>query len=83
MQTASEIEPGGMLTVMYNHATKLHQVLASAKEYAQEQGVENPVCEVAYYLFPHCKVIAGHTQVKFIFFILVAVAYNILIKNHT
>ncbi|XP_054275239.1 probable malonyl-CoA-acyl carrier protein transacylase, mitochondrial [Macrosteles quadrilineatus] len=62
MQTASEMEPGGMLTVMYTPSTKIHEVLAKAKEYAAEQGVEKPVCEVAHHLFPHCKVIAGHIQ---------------------
>jgi malonyl CoA-acyl carrier protein transacylase len=69
MQTASEMEPGGMLTVMYFPTTKIHEVIAKAKEYAIEQKIEKPVCEVAHYLFPHCKVIAGHIQVSFNYFL--------------
>ncbi|KAG8295874.1 hypothetical protein J6590_070754 [Homalodisca vitripennis] len=62
MQVASEMEQSGMITVLYKHSTRIHEVLAKAKEYAASEGVNKPVCEVAHFLFPHCKVLAGHTQ---------------------
>lgn len=37
--------------------------LLVAKEWCRrEYNIENPVCSIANYLFPHCKVVAGHIQ---------------------
>lgn len=63
MDVASEMEPSGMMTVMYRAETRFSEVLQRAVDHAAKAGVENPVCEVANYLFPHCKVIGGHNEV--------------------
>ena len=37
--------------------------LVVAKEWCRrEYNIENPVCSVANYLFPHCKVVAGNNE---------------------
>ncbi|XP_022195086.2 probable malonyl-CoA-acyl carrier protein transacylase, mitochondrial [Nilaparvata lugens] len=62
MQLASEMAEGGMLTVLYSPKTNLADVCKKANEWAQNCGVERPECSVANYLFPDCKVIAGHVK---------------------
>lgn len=62
MQLASEMSPGGMVTVMYGPDSQLGYACLKAKEWCKEKGIENPECRVANYLYPHCKVVAGHIQ---------------------
>ncbi|CAL8101055.1 unnamed protein product [Orchesella dallaii] len=63
MQLASEIVPSGMSTVLYGADSKLNYSLVVAKEWCRrEYKMEEPVCSIANYLFPHCKVVAGHTE---------------------
>lgn len=63
MDVASQMQPSGLLTVMYKPETRIHEILQRAVDHALKLGVEDPVCEVANYLFPHCKVIGGHNKV--------------------
>jgi len=63
MQLASEMVPSAMATVLFGADSKLEYGLLVAKEWCKrEYNMENPVCSVANYLFPHCKVIAGHLK---------------------
>ncbi|KAK0047868.1 malonyl-CoA-acyl carrier protein transacylase mitochondrial [Biomphalaria pfeifferi] len=63
MQKASEMVASGMLSVFLAHDSNLSLAIKTAKDYCQERrGIENPVCVVANYLFPECKVIAGHEE---------------------
>ncbi len=65
MQAASELTPSGMMSVMLNAKSKLKFALHTARQYcSKELGMENPVCAVANYLHPDCKVIAGHREVS-------------------
>lgn len=65
MQKASERVGSGMLTVFLAHDSDLKLAIKTAKEYCeQRRGIEDPVCIVANYLFPECKVIAGHEEVS-------------------
>lgn len=63
MQVAASTDDMGMMTVFYKPSTKISEVLTRAQNYAVAEGIEQPICEVSNYLFPHCKVIAGHTKV--------------------
>jgi [acyl-carrier-protein] S-malonyltransferase len=63
MQLASEMTSSGMATVMYGPDSKLGYACLQAKEYCSSHGIEKPECTIANYLFPHCKVIAGHEMV--------------------
>lgn len=63
MQQASEEVSSGMMTVFLNHSSKLKTAMAAARDYCQQRcNIDNPVCNVANYLYPECKVIAGHTE---------------------
>lgn len=62
MQLASEIIPSGMMTVFYGPDSKLNYACLRAREWCLERGIEDPECCVANYLYPHCKVIAGHME---------------------
>ncbi|KAK4877140.1 hypothetical protein RN001_009646 [Aquatica leii] len=62
MQLASDVHQGGMATVLYGPDSKLKYGILKAKEWALEKGAENPVCEIASYSYPHCKVIAGSAE---------------------
>lgn len=64
MRAASAARPGGMLTVWLTPDARLNFALLRAREHAAEQGVDSPVCQVANYLFPGCKVVAGDEQVS-------------------
>uniref|UniRef100_A0A7R8VEM1 [acyl-carrier-protein] S-malonyltransferase n=1 Tax=Timema douglasi TaxID=61478 RepID=A0A7R8VEM1_TIMDO len=67
MQLASEVSPGGMMTVWYGPDSQLGYACLQAREWCKERGIEDPECAVANYLYPHCKVIAGHIEaLKFI-----------------
>ncbi|XP_072256409.1 malonyl-CoA-acyl carrier protein transacylase, mitochondrial [Pyxicephalus adspersus] len=62
MQKASEAVPSGMLSVIGNSKTKYGTVCAEAREHCLTLGIKDPVCEVANYLFPNGRVIAGHME---------------------
>ena len=65
MQKASEEVPSGMMTVFLGSRAELKTAMLAAREYCQQRcGISQPVCAVANYLYPECKVIAGHTEVN-------------------
>ena len=70
MQGACELAHGGsgMMTVFLHASNRLGQALIGAKLYCKEKlNIEEPVCSVANYLYPECKVIGGHNAaLKFI-----------------
>ncbi|KAM3960881.1 malonyl-CoA-acyl carrier protein transacylase beg [Aphomia sociella] len=59
MRAASRERPGGMLTVWLAADANLPHALLRAREHAASRGVAAPVCLVANYLYPQCKVVAG------------------------
>ncbi|XP_048463582.1 malonyl-CoA-acyl carrier protein transacylase, mitochondrial isoform X3 [Rhincodon typus] len=62
MQEASESIPSGMLSVMGQAESKFKYACLEAQEHCKTLGIEDPVCEVANYLFPNGRVIAGNLQ---------------------
>ncbi|XP_078272880.1 malonyl-CoA-acyl carrier protein transacylase, mitochondrial-like [Rhinoraja longicauda] len=62
MQEASDSTPSGMLSVVGRAETCYSHVCLEAREHCKSLGIEEPVCEVANYLFPNGRVIAGHLQ---------------------
>jgi len=64
MQYASEMVPSGMMTVFFNADARINFACHAAKEWCIRKGIppEHAVCSIANYLFPHCKVIAGHEE---------------------
>lgn len=62
MQIASDETPSGMATVLYGADSDLGLACVKAKDWCIERGVENPECNIANYLFPHCKVVAGNLE---------------------
>jgi len=64
MQLATEIIPSGMMTVFYGPDSKLGYACLQAREWCLQRGIEDPECSVASYLYPECKVIAGHLEVQ-------------------
>ena len=64
MQEASEEVPSGMMSVFCGPQTKLGLAMEVSRAFCkQKHHIQNPVCQVANYLYPDCKVIAGHEQV--------------------
>nr|XP_049692349.1 probable malonyl-CoA-acyl carrier protein transacylase, mitochondrial [Helicoverpa armigera] len=59
MLAAAAERPGGMLTLWLGADAQLGLALLRAREHAAESGVAQPVCQVANYLYPGCKVVAG------------------------
>lgn len=62
MRAASVARPGGMLTVWLAPDANLNHAMLRAREHATERGVPGPVCQVANYLYPGCKVVAGDEE---------------------
>ncbi|XP_070710223.1 malonyl-CoA-acyl carrier protein transacylase, mitochondrial [Pempheris klunzingeri] len=62
MQEASELVPSGMLSVVGRPQAHYKYACLQAKEHCMSQGIKEPVCSVANYLFPDGRVIAGHQQ---------------------
>uniref|UniRef100_UPI00398EEE46 malonyl-CoA-acyl carrier protein transacylase, mitochondrial n=1 Tax=Pristiophorus japonicus TaxID=55135 RepID=UPI00398EEE46 len=62
MQEASESTPSGMLSVVGRAEARYNYACLEAREHCKSLGLEEPVCEVANYLFPNGRVIAGHLQ---------------------
>lgn len=63
MQEASEAVPSGMLSVLGQPQSKFNFACLEARKHCTSLGIESPVCEVASYLFPDCRVISGHLEV--------------------
>ncbi|XP_023234922.1 probable malonyl-CoA-acyl carrier protein transacylase, mitochondrial [Centruroides sculpturatus] len=67
MQEASEQISSGMMTVFFHPDAKIKFACKAAEQWCKRQGIEDPVCTVANYLYPECKVIAGNMEaLKFI-----------------
>ncbi|XP_043823226.1 malonyl-CoA-acyl carrier protein transacylase, mitochondrial [Dromiciops gliroides] len=62
MQEASAAVPSGMLSVLGSARSQYKAACLDAREHCQALGIKEPVCEVANYLFPDCRVISGHLQ---------------------
>ncbi|XP_019479557.1 PREDICTED: malonyl-CoA-acyl carrier protein transacylase, mitochondrial [Hipposideros armiger] len=62
MQEASDAVPSGMLSVLGQPQSEFTLACLEAREHCEALGIENPVCEVANYLFPDGRVIAGHLE---------------------
>lgn len=65
MQKASETIPSGMMTAFLSHDSKLKTAMLAAREYCHQRcNIPDPVCTIANYLYPECKVIAGNMEVS-------------------
>lgn len=62
MQRASELVPSGMLSIIGRPQAQYKYACLQAKEYCRSQGIDEPVCSVANFLFPDARVIAGHQE---------------------
>ncbi|CAH2278362.1 malonyl- -acyl carrier transacylase, mitochondrial [Pelobates cultripes] len=62
MQRASDAVPSGMLSVIGRPHSKYNVACAEAREHCKSIGLENVVCDVANYLFPDGRVIAGNIE---------------------
>ncbi|CAH0724442.1 unnamed protein product, partial [Brenthis ino] len=62
MAAAAAERRGGMLTVWLAPDAALPRLLAAARDHAAATGLPDPVCAVANYLFPGCKVLAGDEE---------------------
>ncbi|XP_053320424.1 malonyl-CoA-acyl carrier protein transacylase, mitochondrial [Spea bombifrons] len=62
MQRASDAVPSGMLSVIGRPQANYNSACAEAREHCKSLGLENAVCDVANYLFPDGRVIAGHVE---------------------
>ncbi|XP_033118054.1 malonyl-CoA-acyl carrier protein transacylase, mitochondrial-like isoform X2 [Anneissia japonica] len=62
MQLASDQVDSGMLSVISREQTNYKAACREAVEYCRnEEGIVDPVCAIANYMFPGARVIAGHT----------------------
>lgn len=62
MQAASDLQSSGMMTAFLTTEAKIKNACKCAREWCEKQGIDGGECTVASYLFPHCKVISGHTE---------------------
>ncbi|KAG8177563.1 hypothetical protein JTE90_026192 [Oedothorax gibbosus] len=62
MQAASDLEPGGMMTVFTEPGAKIKMACQAAREWCLEQTTYNAECSVAMYLCPGGKVVSGHIE---------------------
>ncbi|XP_011341641.1 probable malonyl-CoA-acyl carrier protein transacylase, mitochondrial isoform X2 [Ooceraea biroi] len=62
MQYASERSRQGMLSLFCTPAAQLTKACEDAMKWAQDNGVEDPVCQVAVYLYTQARIVAGHTE---------------------
>lgn len=60
MQAACDAVPSGMALILYGPDTQVGTICAQAQQWCLERGVEAPYCGIANYMYPHCKVLAGH-----------------------
>lgn len=69
MQYASEMVPSAMATTFFHADANINLACQAAREWCKRLKIseEHSVCSIANYLFPHCKVIAGHEEaIKFL-----------------
>lgn len=64
MGAAAAARPGGMLTLWLAPDADVPEALRKARGHAAGRGVTEPVCVVANYLYPGCKVVAGDDEVS-------------------
>ncbi len=65
MQKASQAVDSGMMSVVLNADHKLNLAMMCAQKYCTGRiHIENPVCQVANYLYTTCRVLAGHSEVS-------------------
>lgn len=62
MQYASDKFPQGMLSVHCTPQARLSEACKDAQKWAQDCGVEVPVCQVAIYLYTQSKILAGNNE---------------------
>ncbi|KAM8974065.1 malonyl-CoA-acyl carrier protein transacylase, mitochondrial [Pelodytes ibericus] len=62
MQKASDAVPSGMLSVIGRPQAKYQLACAEARDHCKSLGLNDAVCDVANYLFPDGRVIAGHIE---------------------
>ncbi|XP_070574389.1 malonyl-CoA-acyl carrier protein transacylase, mitochondrial-like [Ptychodera flava] len=63
MQRASEVTPSGMASLIGRPTTRYKFLCAEARHYCEKVlGMVDPVCNVANYLFPDGRVIAGNVE---------------------
>jgi [acyl-carrier-protein] S-malonyltransferase len=64
MKSAAEESQSGLMNIIYGADGRIGLACSSAIDWCIRKGVhpDLAVCEVAYYLFPHCKVIGGHEE---------------------
>ncbi|KAL0100082.1 hypothetical protein PUN28_019504 [Cardiocondyla obscurior] len=62
MQYASDLSSQGMLSVHLTPQATIFQACKDAEKWAQDCGVEMPVCQVAIYLYTQSKILAGNTE---------------------
>lgn len=60
MQAACDAVPSGMALILYGPDTQVGTICTQAQQWCLERGVEAPYCGIANYMYPHCKVLAGH-----------------------
>jgi hypothetical protein len=63
MQEASEKVPSSLMSVFVGKQSELNQAMLAARKWCTQQfKIEEPVCEIANYLFSGCKVIGGNKE---------------------
>lgn len=64
MQKICESTTSGLMTVIYGRDGSIELACKAATDYLKLKGFEPEFseCQVANYLFPHCKVIGGHLE---------------------
>lgn len=64
MQAASDMNKGGMATILYksDKNSQLSLACEKAREWCLDAGDEKPDCVIANHLFPQCKVISGSEE---------------------
>ena len=92
MQYCSEAVPSGMMSVFFGASANLGLATEVARKWIREkQGVENPVCNVANFLYSGAKVIAGHKEASHLeipcchcsnlWFTLVSISLSLQVEN--
>ncbi|XP_060808128.1 probable malonyl-CoA-acyl carrier protein transacylase, mitochondrial [Amyelois transitella] len=61
-RAAAAERAGGMLTLWLAADARLAPALAAARDHARRRGQPEPVAQVANYLYPNCKVVAGDEE---------------------
>lgn len=62
MQAACDKVKSGMSMVIFGPDSEIQEACNQAKQWCLEKGIEAPICIIANYLYPHCKVIAGNIE---------------------